>query len=67
MAELQSQPQLEQFIKEALDVNTMLKKEQEMFCHQDSMIDSYCDSNKIMIQQIEIQKLKCEILEKKIE
>ena len=45
----------------------MLKKEQEMFCHQASMIDSYCDSNKIMIQQIEIQKLEYERLEKKIE
>lgn len=67
MAELQSQPQLEQFIKEALDVNTMLKKEQEVFCHQALMIDSYFDSNKIMIQQIEIKKLECEILEKKIE
>lgn len=33
MAELQSQPQLEQFVEEALDVNTMLKKEQEIFCH----------------------------------
>ena len=54
MAELQSQPQLEQFIKEALDVNNMLKKEQEIFCHQASMVDSYFDSNKIMIQQIEI-------------
>jgi len=67
MAELQSQPQLEQFIKETLDVNTMLKKEQEIFYHQASMIDSYCDSNKIMIQQIAIQKLECERLEKKIE
>ena len=31
------------------------------------MIDSYYDSNKIMIQQIAIQKLECERLEKKIE
>ena len=67
MNKLQSQPQLEKFIKEALDVNTMLKKEQEMFCHQASMIDSYCDSNKITIQQIAIQKLECERLENKIE
>ena len=67
MVELQSQPQLEKFIKEALDVNTMLKKEQQMFFHQASMINSYCDSNKIMIQQIAIQKLEFERLEKKIE
>ena len=45
----------------------MLKKEQEMFCQQVSMLDSYCDSIKIMIQQIAIQKLECERLEKKIE
>ena len=31
------------------------------------MIDSYCDSNKIMIQQIAIQKLECEKLQKRIE
>ena len=41
MTKLQSQPQLEQFIKEALDLNTKLKKEQEVFFHQASMIDSY--------------------------
>ena len=67
MNKLQSQPQLEQFIKEALDLNTKLKKEQEIFFHQASMIDSYCDSSKIMIQQIVIQKLECERLEKKME
>ena len=38
-----------------------------MFCHQASIIDCYCDSNKILIQEIEIQRLECERLEKKIE
>ena len=45
----------------------MIKKKQKLFCHQVSMIDSYCDSNKIMIQQIAIQKLECEKLQNKIE
>ena len=67
MAELQNQSQLEQFIREALDINTMIKKEKKLFCHRVSMIDSYFYFNKIMIQQIEIQKLECEKFEKKIE
>ena len=67
MTKLQSQPQLEKFIKDALDLNTKLMKEQEVFFHQASMIDSYSDSSKRMIQQIGIQKLECERLEKKIE
>ena len=66
MTKLQSQPQLDKFIKEAQDVNAKLKKQQEVFFHQASIIDSYCDSNKILIQQVVIQKLECERLEKKI-
>lgn len=50
MIRIQIQPQLEKFIKEALDINAKLKKKEEVFCHQASMIDSYCDSNKILIQ-----------------
>ena len=44
----------------------MLNKEQEVFFHQTSIIESCFDSNKILIQQIAIQKLECERLEKKI-
>ena len=45
----------------------MIKEKQKEFFHQVSMIDSYCDSKKIMIQQIAIQKLECEKLQKQIE
>ena len=37
-ARLQGQPQLEQFIKEALDVNAKLKQQQEVFFQQPSII-----------------------------
>ena len=49
-----------------MDVSAKLKKKQEVFFHQASIIDSYCDSNKILIQQVAIQKLECEKLEKKM-
>ena len=49
MTRLQSQPQLEKFIKEELDVNAKLKQQQEVFFQQASIIDSYCDSNEIVI------------------
>ena len=66
MNKLQSQPHLEQVIREELDVNAKLKQKQEVFFQQASIIDSYCDSNEILIQQVAIQKLECEKLEKKI-
>ena len=49
MTGLQSQPQSEKFIKEGLDVNDKLKKQQEVFCQQAFIIESYCDSNEILI------------------
>ena len=49
MTRLQIQPQLEQFIKEALDVNAKLKQQQEAFCQNVSITASYCDSSEILI------------------
>ena len=67
MTGLQSQPQLEKFIKEALDVNDKLKQqEQDIFFQQASITKYYYDSSEILIQQVAIQKLECGILKKKI-
>ena len=45
MNKLQIQPQLENFTKEALDVNAKLKRQKEVFFQQASITGSYCDSN----------------------
>ena len=44
-----------------------MRFQQKEFFHQAAIIDSYCDSNKILIQQIAIQKLECEKFQKQIE
>ena len=66
MNRLQSPPQLVQFIKETLDVNAKLKQQQEVFYQQASITSSYCGLSEILIQQVAIQKLECEKIEKKI-
>ena len=63
---LQSQPQLDKFINESLDVNAKLKQQQEVFFQQYYITSSYCDPSEILIQQVAIQKLECENIEKKI-
>ena len=47
-------------------MNAKLKHQQEIFRQQALISSSYCDSSEILIQQVAIQKLECEKIEKKI-
>ena len=59
MDKLKSQPSVKQFIKEALEINAKLRKQKETFRQQVSITNSYCDTSKILFQQVANRRIEC--------
>ena len=59
-------PQVERFIKEALEMNSNLTRQQETFCQKISNTSCYCDTSKTLIEKVANRRLECENIEKKV-
>jgi len=59
-------PQTDEFIKEALELSSLLAKQQEIFCHRISLINPYCESSDKLNNQVIHQRLEYDQLNKRI-
>ena len=59
-------PQIDEFIKEALELNSLLEQQQEIFHQRISLINPYCESSNKLNNQAINQRLEYKELNKRI-
>ena len=59
-------PQIDQFVKEALNLNAQLMQQKEVLCQKLSQINPYCEINGKLIREVVDMKLEYDKVHKRI-